>query len=783
MGEAGRRGRFALRIFGVLLILIGLPLIWGGVQLAGLGGSLYYLLAGLGLLVSGVLIARRQLAGVWIYGLLCAGTVMWAFWETGLDFWPLVPRLSGPLFLAMVLALLLPRFPAHRGRKTVSFGLAGLCLLVLVGAAGMGVTQQGVVRHPFTQTLAGTVSAETRAAGDEWHEYGRTSKGTRYITANQIRPDNVRNLKVAWQFDYGEPPALTALAEDQNTPTYAKGVLYSCTPTNTVNALDAQTGKLRWTYAGAGKGKSPIWQRCRGVTYYEPHAAAEGESCKARIVMNMIDGHLVELDAATGKPCEKFGTKGIVDLNAHLGDTAPAMYIPTSAPTVAQDKVIVGGWIFDGQKVGEPSGVVRAFDARTGELAWAWDMGNPAITKLPPEGQTYTLGTPNIWSTPAYDLALGLIYLPTGNSTPDFWGGHRRAFDDLYSSSIVALDIATGRERWRFQTVHHDVWDYDIPAQPSLYDMPDGKGGTIPALVQITKQGQIYVLDRRTGKPITKVVERPVPQGAAPGDRLSPTQPFSVGMPQIGTDRLTEAKMWGVSLFDQLYCRIRFRSLRYEGMFTPPGTHANLQFPGPFGGMNWGSAAIDEGRGILIVNDMRIPGVERLVPRAESDGAIAAGHGPGMFPQMGTPFALDTSNLMSPLGIPCSQPPYGTMTGINLATQKIIWQVPMGTVRDTRLFGWLPVGLPLPIGMPTLGGSLVTATGLTFHSGTQDFYLRALDTTSGKELWKARLPVGAQMTPMSYVAPNGKQYIVVSAGGARESPVRGSKIIAFSLGD
>jgi quinate dehydrogenase (quinone) len=780
MADSGNRGRFALRLFGVALILIGLPLVWGGVQLVRLGGSLYYLVAGIGLIASGILIVRRRLAGAALYAVLFAATIVWALAEAGLDFWPLVPRLSGPLVLAMILLLLLPRFPAYAGAKRLPLGLAGLCLLVLVGSAGIGLTQRGIVRHPFTQAIAGAVSAETQAAGGEWRAYGRTGKGTRYVTADQITPANVRTLKVAWEFDYGTPPAATALAEDQNTPAYAKGVLYTCSPTNTVNALDARTGKRLWTYDG--KGAAPIWQRCRGVTYYEPQGAADGAGCPARIVMNTIDGRLVELDAATGRPCEGFGDKGVVNLNANIGETPPSMYIPTSAPTVAQDKIIIGGWIFDGQKTGEASGVVRAFDARTGALAWAWDIGNPAITKLPPAGQTYTLGTPNVWSAPAFDLALGLVYLPTGNATPDFWGGHRRPFDDRYASSVVALDIATGRERWRFQAVHHDLWDYDIPAQPALYDLPDGKGGTIPALIQVTKQGQIYVLDRRSGKPITRVIEQPVPQGMAAGDRLSRTQPFSVGMPQIGTERLTEAKMWGVSLFDQLYCRIRFRSLRYEGMFTPPGPRATLQFPGPFGGMNWGSAAIDEGRGILIVNDMRIPGVERLVPRAAAQAAAAAGHGPGMFPQLGTPFALDTSNLMSPLGIPCSQPPYGTMTGIDLATKKIVWQVPMGTVRDTRLFGWLPVGLPMPIGMPTLGGSLVTASGITFHSGTQDFYLRALDTTSGRELWKARLPVGAQMTPMSYVA-GGKQYVVVSAGGARESPLRGSKVIAFALPD
>ena len=784
MNDMPRRGRLVLPASGLLLALLGLPLIWGGAKLAWLGGSPYYLVAGLGLLISGGLIVQRRLLGVWLFGLLFAGTLIWALWEVGLDFWPLMPRLSGPLFIGMLLLLLMPRFPEYRGGQHWPRGLAGLCLLLLAGAILFGLRPQGVVRHPFNQTVAGTVSPEAIAAGDEWRQYGRTSNGTRYATASQITPANVRDLEVAWEFDYGEPPAAATLAEDQNTPTYANGMLYTCSPTNTVNALDAQTGKPVWTYKA--QGNAPIWQRCRGVTYYEPQSVAGEDaqtSCKARIVMNAVDGRLIELDASTGKPCSQFGENGVVNLNAHIGETPPGMYIPTSAPTVINDLIVVGGWIFDGQKVGEPSGVVRAFDARTGNLAWAWDMGNPAITKVPPEGQTYTLGTPNVWSTPTYDLKLGLIYLPTGNATPDFWGAHRRPFDERYASSVVALDIATGRERWHFQTVHHDLWDYDVPAQPALYDLPDGKGGTVPALIQVTKQGQIYVLDRRSGRPVTKVVERPVPQGAAAGDWLSPTQPFSVGMPQIGVEDLTEAKMWGVSLFDQLYCRIRFRSMRYSGMYTPPGPDRTLQYPSPFGGMNWGSAAIDERRGILIVNDMRIPRYVQLIPRAEADRMKGGIHGAGIFAQAGTPFAIETDNVMSPLGIPCSQPPYGTMTGIDLATKKIVWQVPMGTVQDTYLFGKLRVGLPLPIGMPTLGGALTTASGITFYAGTQDFHLRALDTTTGRELWKARLPVGAQATPMSYVAPNGKQYVVISTGGARESPIRGSKVIAFALPD
>jgi quinate dehydrogenase (quinone) len=392
-----------------------------------------------------------------------------------------------------------------------------------------------------------------------------------------------------------------------------------------------------------------------------------------------------------------------------------------------------------------------------------------------------------MWSTPAFDPKLGLVYLPTGNATPDYWGGERRPFDDKYSSSVVALDIVTGKPQWSFQTTHHDLWDYDVPAQPALYDMPDGKGATIPALVQVTKRGQIFVLDRRTGDPIKKVEERPVPQGAAPGDHLSPTQPYSVEMPLIGLPKLTEADMWGASPLDQLVCRIAFKQLRYDGDLTPPRPDStSLQYPGNFGGMNWGSASIDEDRGLLFVNDIRLPLTVTLVKqRTEEEGDPTGGHeGKNLYAAMkGTPFGVVNSPFMSPLGIPCVRPPFGTVSAIDLQSGKLVWQRPAGTVSDTVMAG-VKVGLPIPLGMPTLGGPMSTRSGLVFYAGTQDYYLRAFDEKTGTELWKARLPVGTQGTPMTYISPKtGKQYVVIVAGGARQSPDRGDYVVAFAIPD
>ncbi|WP_378949322.1 membrane-bound PQQ-dependent dehydrogenase, glucose/quinate/shikimate family [Mesorhizobium sp. ANAO-SY3R2] len=809
-------GRWPLALFGLIMVIVGLPLVYGGIQLIGLGGSWYYALAGLGVIASGILYAMRRKSGLWLYGFVFLATVVWALWESGLEFWPLIPRLVAPAVIAIPALLLAPLLGS---RKRAPFALAGLLTAALAATGIYAFAPHGVTRNAVAKAETAPATPASAAEAADWSHYGRTPAGTRYAPIDQINRDNVAGLEVAWTFRSGDTPQ--GSAQDQSTPLFVGDTLYTCSPNNIVHALDPDTGEVKWKFDPKAKG--PLWQRCRGVSYYvpgpapvqaeapapadavataaaEPVATTDGtaapaapeapatpvvaasNACAARIVMTTIDARMIQLDAKTGELCQDFGNGGIVDLKQGMGEVKDGFYFQTSAPTVMRDLIMVGGWVWDNVETGEPSGAVRAFSARTGELVWAWDLGNPAITNLPPEGESYTRGTPNVWTTPAYDDALGLVYLPTGNATPDFFGAHRSKAAEDYTASVVALDIATGRERWKFQTVHHDIWDYDVPAQPALYDVPDGKGGTVPALIQLTKRGQIFMLDRRDGKPIAEVEERPVPQtGGVPEDFLSPTQPYSVGMPTIGTEPFTEARMWGATPYDQLYCRIEFKKLRYEGEFTPTGRTRSIIFPGYYGGMNWGSAAIDEARGLMIVNDIRMPQIAQLLPREETDKYEGSAAHDGLSQQKGTPYGAMKKAFMSPLGVPCHQPPYGTFTGIDLKTRQIVWQVPAGTLEDTGPLG-IKTGLQIPIGMPTLGGPIATSGGVVFYAGTQDYYLRALDVETGEELWRGRLPVGAQATPMTFVSPeSGTQYVVISAGGARQSPDRGDYVVAYKL--
>ncbi|MGU3628851.1 membrane-bound PQQ-dependent dehydrogenase, glucose/quinate/shikimate family [Comamonas sp. C24C] len=793
MAPSSNDGRWYWLVVGLLMLLMGLYMTIGGGILLGKGGSWYFVLMGLALLVSAALLLARRRAGAHLYALAFVLTLIWAWWDAGWEFWPLVSRLMVFAVLGLLVALGYAQLEAGKlvmndyGRLGAAVSVVVLGLAIIATAVS-AFSPKGVIAPEVTE-LPSLGSMEIKAS--DWTDWGQGPAGQRFAAVEQISRNNVDKLAVAWTARTGDVPQSTGSgAEDQNTPQQIGDRLYVCTAYGKVLALDVDTGEEKWKFDP--EAKSPNWQRCRGLAYFDGNEAAPRASgasgrsgdvaagCRRRLFLPTIDARLIALDPDSGKPCTDFGKDGVVDLTQGMGEVKQGWYQQTSAPLVAENLVIVGGRVADNFSTDEPSGVVRAFDVLSGKLVWAWDPGNPDITGQLPQGQTYTRNSPNVWGGMSYDARLGLAYLGTGNATPDFYAAQRTPEMEKNSSAIVAMDIRTGKPRWLYQTVHHDLWDFDIPSQPALVDVTNAQGGVDPALLQVTKQGMIFMLNRETGEPLAEVQELPVPQGHVPGERYAPTQPHSTGMPNIGNQTLKESDMWGATPFDQLLCRIAFKDMDHQGVFTPPGMGPTLQFPGSLGGMNWGSVSIDPITQTMFVNDMRLGLANYMIARADMKPG-ASGIEMGAVPQEGTPFGAMRQRFLSPLGIPCQKPPFGTMTAVDLKSRQIKWQVPVGTVRDTGPLG-IPMWLTIPIGMPTLGPSMVTKSGLVFFAGTQDFYLRAFDSANGKEIWRSRLPVGSQGGPMSYVSPRtGRQYVVITAGGARQSPKRGDYVIAYAL--
>jgi quinate dehydrogenase (quinone) len=794
----GPVGRLYLGLLGLVIGAAGLFFVIFGAKLAMLGGSLYFVIAGVLLVLSGVLtITARPLGGI-LYLAVWLVTLPWAVYDAGVEFWPLVSRLLAISVGAVVVLLSLPLMKRSVGKTTGNRSYIGAAAVVAIGCAagvwGMFLPH-GIVRNA-SQAPESQAAANDPATAN-WTSYGGNNNHDRFTPADQINRETVSELAVAWTFNTGDVPASTGGgAEDQTTPLMVNDSVYVCTPHNNVASIDPVTGAKKWEFDSGVTNDD--WQRCRGLAYFDasqpltqptaegssqvilPSAPANG-ACTRRVLMNSTKGQLVAIDADTGLACGDFGTNGVVDLNAGMGPgAATGDYYPTSAPTLAGTTIVVGGRVGDNVSLDMPGGVVRGFDVMTGALRWAFDPGAPGVTQLP-EGQVWTRSTPNVWAPMSWDALSNTVYMPVGSAAIDLWGVKRRPLDRQYGATMLAVDATTGQEKWRYQTVHDDLWDFDVPMQPTFLDF---KGR--PAMVFGTKAGQIFVLDRLTGQPLTEVEEQAFAPGNMPGETYSPTQPISVGMPQIGAETLTESDMWGATPFDQLVCRVKFKSMRYTGLFTPPGTDPSLNLPGSLGGLNWGGASYDPTTGYAFFNDMRLGLEVQLVPyegdaKASNGDESATVTASSVQPLVGTPYAITAKDrFMSPLGIPCQKPPFGTMTAVDMRTQQIAWQIPMGTVQDTGPLG-IKMHAPMPIGMPTIGGSLATQGGLVFFAATQDFYLRAIDSATGDEVWKARLPVGSQGTPISYVARNGKQYVVISAGGGRNSSERGDYVIAYAL--
>jgi membrane-bound PQQ-dependent dehydrogenase, glucose/quinate/shikimate family len=731
-------------LFGLVLLAIGLFFAIGGGKLVALGGSWYFLIAGIVMLLSAIQFFRRKSSAVMLFILVFAGTLIWALYDAGWQFWPLVLRLMVPAGL-MVLAFI--TWPALRKREGKA-SLAKLSYaLSAVIAVGMVVTfVQMFQPHPtvaFTEKQLPLIPVDKSKPQQDWSSYGRTPQGDRFAAIDQITRDNVKDLQVAWTFHTGDTPISPTGngAEDQETPLQVGNTLYLCTPHNNVIAVEADSGKQIWKREI--NAQAQVWNRCRGLAYFDatkpvqqptqpgstPVPAvtlAAGDSCQRRILMNTIDARLIAINADNGELCENFGNHGVVDLKQGLGSAPDPQYQLTSPPQVAGTTVVVGGRVADNVQTDMPGGVLRGFDVITGQMRWAFDPGNEDPNAVLMPGQDYTRSTPNSWAPISYDPAMNTVFLPMGSSSVDLWGANRTALDHKYGASVLALDATTGKEKWVYQTVHNDLWDFDLPMQPSLVDFPMKDGTTKPAVVIGGKTGMIWVLDRLTGKPLTKVEELPMPQGHIPNEQYTKTQPHSVEMPNIGNQKLTESDMWGATPFDQLACRIAFKGMRYDGLFTVPDTDVSLSFPGSLGGMNWGSISFDPNNQYMFVNDMRLGLWVQMIPQdttksAASNGGEAINTGMGAVPLKGTPYAVNKNRFMSPLGIPCQAPPFGTLSAIDMKTRQIVWQVPVGTVQDTGPFG-IKMHAQMPVGMPTLGGTLATQGGLVFIAGTQDYY-------------------------------------------------------------
>lgn len=608
--------------------------------------------------------------------------------------------------------------------------------------------------------------------------------GSRYSTLQQINRDNVAELELAWEYRTGALPAgdlSGKFISFQDQPSLIEGNLVVCSTTRQVIALDPTTGEERWSF---DPGNEPLnSQKCRGVTHWVDAQAEEGTSCQSRIFIAASDNRLLAIDARNGQACSDFGNNGEVVVPTSIPEIFAGEVLPNSRPGLVNDVLVVGGMVADNQRQNAPSGRVMAYHARTGEFLWEFDPvprdpDSPAMATWKDGSEGF--GGGNVWTLMAADDELDMVYLPTSAPSGDFYGGDRPG-DNLYTSSVVALRGSTGEVVWHYQLVRHDVFDYDLPAQPILIDYPH-EGKMVPALVQNTKMGLVFIFNRETGEPLIPIVERQVSQtGVVPGEVLSPVQPFPEGMPSLAPQSFSPDNAWGFTFIDRWLCRRQIEELNYGSIYTPPSEQGTVFQPAAGGGPNWGGGAYDPESNIMIVPSNRVPMVVTLIPQPEGgsdeDASEMEMHGMSFtFPMKDADYMYRVEPLLSPLGAPCSEPPWAALTALDLVKREILWEVPLGDLRKLA-----PVPVKWALGTPGAGGALVTAGGLAFIGYTLDDLFRAFDLKTGEVLWEAELPAAGIAVPVTYEV-DGEQYVVIAAGGhTMYGSTMGDSMMAYKL--